>query len=168
MVLVFSRGEDIKLDVGVASAINVSKHSILTRQGHVPCFRTREGDIVPNVHKVFMEAARFTWLDWLLFQPVPDASRGGARAVGALQPLVDIVAQWSGVRGWETGRASCWQLARGSRDCAGAVQVGEVHPLVRVEAPWTRWWGGGWRQLSAPRGRCGLRWGGTPRGRVPL
>ena len=164
MVLRFGRGENIKLDIRVAPAIHVPKHSVLTGKWHVPCLRTREGDIVPNVHKVFMEAARFTWLDWLLFQPVPDASRGAARAVRALQPLVDIVAQWSGVRGGETGRAPCWQLARGSCDCARPVQVGEVHPLVRVEAPWTRWRGGG----CSPRGRCRLRWGGTTRGRVPL
>ena len=47
MVLRFRRGENIKLDVGVAAAVHVPKHGVLTGQRHVACFGTREGDIVP-------------------------------------------------------------------------------------------------------------------------
>ena len=60
VVLWFSRGENIKLDVGVAAAIHVPKYSILARQRHITRFRAREGDIVPSRNYPFTSS-----MNWL-------------------------------------------------------------------------------------------------------
>ena len=58
MVLRFSRRKNIKLDISVAAAIHVPKHSVLAGQRHIACFRTREGDIVPWENHLLGKAAQ--------------------------------------------------------------------------------------------------------------